>query len=88
MVRKKVILTYSLSNLMAQESLYSKSNSKTTELKDLLAIEGLNMRLKWMPAHTGITCNERAVRAANEALVQNVAMGIKVVKSDYSKWVK
>jgi hypothetical protein len=85
---KKVILTDSLSNLMAQESLYSKGNSKTTELKDRLAIKGTNMRLMWVPAHTGITGNERAVKAAKEALDQNVEMGIKFVKSDYTKWVK
>jgi ribonuclease HI len=81
-------LTDSLSNLMAQESLYSKGNSKTTELKDLLAEEGVNLGLVWVPAHTRITGNERADKAAKETLDQNVESGIKVVKSDYTKWVK
>jgi ribonuclease HI len=70
---------------MAQESLYSKRNSKTTELKDLLAVEGLNLRLMWVPAHTGITGNERADKAAKEALEQNVEMRVKDIKSDYTK---
>jgi ribonuclease HI len=70
-ITKKVILTDSLSNLKAQESLYSKGNSKTTELEDLLTEEGSNLRLMWVPAHTGITGNERADKAATEALDQN-----------------
>jgi hypothetical protein len=47
-ITKKVILTDSLSNLMAQQPLYSKGNSKTTELKDLLAEEGSNLGLMWV----------------------------------------
>jgi ribonuclease HI len=85
-ITEKVILTDSLGNLIAQESLYSKGNGKTTELKDLLAEEDSNLRL--MPAHTEITGNEPADEAAKEALDQNLEMRIKVVKSDYTKWVK
>jgi ribonuclease HI len=87
-ITKKVILTDSLSSLMAQESLYSKGNSKTTELKNLLAEEGSSLRLMWVPAHSGVTGNERADKAAREALDQSVEMRIKVVKSDYTKWVR
>jgi predicted secreted protein len=83
-----LLLTDSLSNLMAQEALYSKGNSKTTELKDLLAEAGSNLRLTWVPAHTGITGNERAGKAAKEVFDQNVEMRIIVVKSDYTKWIK
>jgi hypothetical protein len=39
-ITKKIILTDSLSNLMAQKSIYTKGNGKTTEIKDLLAEEG------------------------------------------------
>jgi ribonuclease HI len=74
-----------LSNLIAQESIYTKGNSKTTEMKDLLAEEGSNLRLMWVPAHTGITGNERADKAAKESLNQNIKTRIKVVKSDFTK---
>jgi ribonuclease HI len=84
-ITKKVILTDSLSSLMAQKSLYSKRNSKTTELKDLLVEEGPNLRLMWVPPHTGITGNERADKAAKEALDQYVEMRVKVIKFDYTK---
>jgi hypothetical protein len=59
---------------MAQEALYSTSNSKTTELKDLLTEEGSNLRLMLVPELTGITGNEQTDKAAKEALVQNVEM--------------
>jgi hypothetical protein len=39
---ERIVITDSLSNLMAQETLYAKGNSKKTELKDLLAEEGSN----------------------------------------------
>jgi hypothetical protein len=34
------VITDSLSNLMAQETLYTEGNSMKTEMKDLLAEEG------------------------------------------------
>jgi ribonuclease HI len=66
---------------MAQETSYTKGNSKKTEFKDLLAEEGSNLRLMWVPSHMGITGNERADKAAKDALDQNVETTIKVVKS-------
>jgi predicted adenine nucleotide alpha hydrolase (AANH) superfamily ATPase len=42
----------------------------------------------WVPSQIGITDNERADKAAKDALDQNVETTIKVVKSDYCKWVK
>jgi hypothetical protein len=43
---KIIVITDSLSNLMAQETLYTKANIKKTELNDLLAEEGsLNLTL-------------------------------------------
>jgi hypothetical protein len=73
---------------MAQETLYAKGNSKKAELKNLLAEEGSNLRLMWVPSDMGITGNERANKVAKDALDQNVETTIKVVKSDYFKWVK
>jgi ribonuclease HI len=85
---KRILITDSFSNLMAQETVFTKGNTKKTELKDVLAEEGSNLRLMWVPSHMGITGNEHADKAAKEALDQNVETTIKVVKSDYCKWVK
>jgi hypothetical protein len=52
------------------------------------AEEGSILRLIWIPSHMGITGNECADKAATDALDQNVETKIKVVKSDYCKWVK
>jgi hypothetical protein len=53
-IAKKIILTDSLSNLMAQEKIYTRGNSKIAELKDLLAEERANLKIMWIPAHVGI----------------------------------
>jgi ribonuclease HI len=77
---KKNIFTDSLSNLMAQEKIYTRGNSKIAELKDLLAKERVTLKIMWIPAHVGIGGNERAGRAAKDALEQEVATGHKVGK--------
>jgi hypothetical protein len=53
-IAKEIILTDSLSNLMAQEKIYTRGNSKIAELKDILAEEKANLKLMWIPAHVGI----------------------------------
>jgi ribonuclease HI len=45
---KKIVITDSLSNLTAQETPYTKENSKKTELKDFFLEEGSNLRLMWV----------------------------------------
>jgi hypothetical protein len=57
-------------------------------LKDLTAEEGSNLKLMWVPAHVDIKGNETAYKAEKEALNQEVDSTYKVVKSDWSKWVK
>jgi ribonuclease HI len=58
------------------------------ELKDLLAEKRANLKIMWIPAHVGIGGNERADRAAKDALKQEVATGHKVAKLYYCRWVK
>jgi ribonuclease HI len=62
---------------MAQEKIYTRGNSKIAELKDLLAEERANLKIMWTLAHVGIGGNERANRAAKDALEQEVATGYK-----------
>jgi ribonuclease HI len=84
----RIIMTYSLSNIVAQKETFTKRNSKKMELKELMAEEGSNLKLMWVPAHVGIKGNETVDKAAKEALNLKVDNTYKVVKSDWSKWVK
>jgi ribonuclease HI len=74
-IAKKIILTDSLSNLMAQEKIYTRGNSKIAELKDLLTEKRANLQIIWIPAQVGIGGNERADRAVKNALEQELATG-------------
>jgi hypothetical protein len=58
-IAKKIILTDSLSNLMAQEKIYTRGNSKIAELKDLLAEERANLKIMCIPAHTEVATQSR-----------------------------
>jgi hypothetical protein len=73
---------------MAQEKIYTRGNSKIAELKDLLAEERANLKIMWILAHVGIAGNKRADRAAKDALEQELAIGHKVGKLNYCRWVK
>jgi ribonuclease HI len=74
--------------LIAQEKIYTRGSSKIAELKDLLAEERANLKIMCIPAHNGIGGNERADRAAKDALEQEVATEHKIYKLDYCRWVK
>jgi ribonuclease HI len=84
-VVKKIICTDSLSNLMAQQNLVTKKNPKAAELKDLMAEEGNNLKLTWIPAHTGIKGNEEADEAAKKSLEPEVETTHKLVWMDEKK---
>jgi ribonuclease HI len=81
-------MTDSLSNIVAQEETFTRENHNKMILKDLLAEEGSNLKLMWLPAHMGIKGNETVDKAAKETVNQEVDNTYKVVKSDRSKSVK
>jgi hypothetical protein len=58
-IAKKIILTDSLSNLMVQEKIHTRGNSKIAELKDLLAEEKANLKIMCIPAHTEVPTQSR-----------------------------
>jgi hypothetical protein len=77
---KHIIMTDSLSNMVAQEETFTRGNSKKMVLKDLMAEEVL-----------ALVCtkgNETVDKAAKEALNQAVDNSYKVVMSDWSKRVE
>jgi ribonuclease HI len=49
---------------VAQEATFTRGNSKKMVLKDLMAEEGSNVKLMWVPAHVEIKGNETADKAA------------------------
>jgi ribonuclease HI len=59
-VAKRIIMTESLSNIVAQKKTFTRGNSKKMVLRDLMAEEGSNLKLMWVPAHVGIKGNEMA----------------------------
>jgi hypothetical protein len=49
-VDKRIIMTDSLSNIVAQEETFTRGNSKKMVLKDLMPEEGSNLKLMWVSA--------------------------------------
>jgi ribonuclease HI len=78
-VDKCIIMTDSLSNIVAQEETFTNGNSKKIVLKGLMAEEGSNLKLMWVSAH--VKRNETEDMAAKEALNQEVENNYKVVKT-------
>jgi ribonuclease HI len=55
---KTVIMTDSLNTLTALERVYPGRNPTIPKILNLLAVEGEDLKLMWVPAHTGIEGNE------------------------------
>jgi hypothetical protein len=47
-VDKRIIMTDSLSRIVAQEETFNRENSKKMVLKDQMAEEGSNLKLMWL----------------------------------------
>jgi ribonuclease HI len=53
-----------------------------------MAEEGNNLKLMWVPTHTGYEGNEEADEAAKESLEPEVETTHKVVKADWYGWTR
>jgi ribonuclease HI len=60
-----VIITDSLSTIMAAESHTPTNNPKTQSIRKILDQEGTRITLQWVLSHKEIPSNERADQAAN-----------------------
>jgi ribonuclease HI len=85
---KTVIMTESLSCLTALERVYPGRNSTIPKILNLLAEEGEDLKVMWVPRHTGIEGNESANKAAKEALHEKPAPDIRATENDWFKWTK
>jgi ribonuclease HI len=68
-----VIITDSLSTIMAAESRTPAKNPKTQTIRKMLDHEGPRITLLWVPSHKGIPGNEKADQVAKEALDVNTS---------------
>jgi hypothetical protein len=68
-----VIITDTLSTIMAAESRTPMKNPKTQTIRRMLDQEGPRTTLLWVSSHKGIPGNEKADQAAKEALDEDIS---------------
>jgi hypothetical protein len=78
-----VIITDSLSTMMAVSDRKRSKNPKTQTIRKLMDQKPSNITLLWVPSHVGIPENETADNAAKEALDKE-----KKPPQDLIKWMK
>jgi hypothetical protein len=86
--RKTVIIINSISSLTALERVYPDGNPTIPKILNLLAEEGEDLKLMWVPAHNGIEGNASADKAAKKALHEEPASEIWATENDWFKWTK
>jgi ribonuclease HI len=68
-----VIITDSLSTIMAAENRTPTKNPKTEAIRKMLDHERLRITLLWVPSHVAIPGNEKVDQAAKEALDEDIS---------------
>jgi hypothetical protein len=81
-------MTDSLSSLTALERVYPVRNPTIPKILNLLAEEGEDMKLMWVPAHTRIEDNEFVDKADKKTLHEEPAPEIRATENDWFKWTK
>jgi hypothetical protein len=84
---KIVIITDSLSTIMAAENRTPAKNLKTQTIRKMLDHEGPRITLLWALSHKGIPGNEKANQAEKEALDENISTTEKYPPDDLKKWL-
>jgi hypothetical protein len=85
---KTFIITDLLSSLTALKRVYSGRNPTIPKILNLLAEEGEDLKLMWVPANNGIEGSESADKVAKEALHEEPAPEIRATENDWIKWTK
>jgi hypothetical protein len=84
---RKLIATNSLSTLIAASDKKVTKNPKTRKIRKLLEQEGDKNTLLWVPSHVGIPRNEKADKAAKEALDEQLDRTEEYPPQDLAKWI-
>jgi ribonuclease HI len=84
---KIVIITDSLSTIMAAENRIPPKNPKTQTIRKMLDYEGPRITLLWVPSHVGLPDNEKPDQAAKEALDEDISATERYPPNDLKKWL-
>jgi hypothetical protein len=82
-----VIITDSLSTIMAADGSTPTKNPKTQTIRKMLDQEGPRITLLWVLSHKGILGNETADQAAKEALDEDISTTERYPPDDPKKWL-
>jgi ribonuclease HI len=81
----KVILTDSLSTMMAVSDRKQTKNRKTQTIRKLMDQQGGKITLLWVPEYVGVTGNENANTKAKETLKERIQSIEKYPAQDLTK---